>query len=64
MGRRKRPRESAALKDARARYAECEQLGRKAAKAGASPRVIADVIVALSSIAAEITQLEHVQEAQ
>lgn len=58
MGRRKRPLESAELKDARRRYRELEGYAQKWAKQGAPLRVMADCIAALGSVAGEISKLE------
>ena len=58
MGRRKKPEESAALKDARARFREMEGHAQRWAKEGAPLWVMAHSIVALGSISAEISKLE------
>ena len=58
MGRRKKPVDSAELKDARARYREMEGHAARWAKEGAPLWVMADAVTAIGLIAAEISKLE------
>ncbi len=58
MARRKKPDESVALKDARARFREMEGHAQRWAQQGAPLHVMADTIAALGSISGEISKLE------
>jgi hypothetical protein len=58
MSRRKKPIESAELKDARARFRELEGYAAKWAEQGAPLHVMADCVAGLGLIAAEIAKLE------
>lgn len=57
MGRRKKPVESADLKDARSRFSEMEGHAQRWAEEGAPLHVMAAAVAALGSIAGEISKL-------